>query len=63
MNKNLAAHITMILSWTLGYLGADRFYKGDVALGVIKLITLGACGIWWLVDAVIYTYQAGQISK
>lgn len=49
-----------IISWSLGWLGADRVYKGDVALGVVKLITLGGFGIWWLVDALIWTYQLGK---
>jgi TM2 domain-containing membrane protein YozV len=63
MNKNLSAHIVMIISWLLGYLGADRFYQGQVLLGVLKLITLGACGIWWIVDAVYYTYKAGKATR
>jgi len=49
-----------IISWALGWLGADRIYKGDVGLGVLKLITLGALGVWWLVDALIWTYQLGK---
>jgi TM2 domain-containing membrane protein YozV len=53
-------HILMILSWTLGYLGADRFYNGEVGWGVLKLITLGAFGIWWLVDAAYFTFRAGK---
>ena len=56
-------HIVMILSWTLGYLGADRFYSGQVGWGVVKLITLGGAGIWWLVDAAYYTYLAGQTKR
>lgn len=49
-----------IISWALGYLGADRFYKGDIGLGILKLITFGALGVWWLVDAIIWTYRLGQ---
>ncbi len=63
MDKKLKSHIIMILSWTLGYLGADRFYQGQVRWGVLKLITLGAGGIWWLVDAAYYTYKAGETAK
>jgi TM2 domain-containing membrane protein YozV len=63
MEKKLSAHIVMTLSWCLGYLGADRFYRGEVLLGVIKLITLGGFLIWWIVDAAYFTYLAGQISK
>jgi TM2 domain-containing membrane protein YozV len=63
MDKKLVAHIVMILSWTLGYLGADRLYQGQIGLGVLKLITLGGVGIWWLIDAAYYTYKAGEMAK
>ncbi len=63
MDKKLVAHITMILSWALGFLGADRFYQGQVGLGVLKLITFGGALIWWLIDAAYYTYKAGEIAK
>jgi len=63
MDMKLKAHIIMILSWTLGYLGADRFYQGQVGWGVLKLITFGAGGIWWLIDGVYYTYKAGQTAR
>ena len=63
MDKNLSEHIVMILSWLLGYLGADRFYKGQILWGVLKLITFGGGGIWWIIDAVYYTYQAGKVAR
>jgi len=44
---------TMLLSWILGELGVDRFYRGQIGLGVLKLLTAGGAGIWWLVDASI----------
>jgi len=50
-----------IISWTLGYLGADRMYKNEVGLGVLKLITAGGFGIWWLVDALIWTNDLGKL--
>src|SRR4030065_702962 len=31
----------LIISFLAGYFGLDRFYRGEVALGVIKLITCG----------------------
>ena len=48
------------ISWWLGFLGADRFYKGEVKMGVFKLLTLGGLGIWWLVDALNWTRELGQ---
>lgn len=44
---------TWLLSWFLGTLGIDRFYLGQVGLGVAKLLTFGGCGIWAFVDLVL----------
>lgn len=45
----------LMLSWLIGWLGADRFYLGDVGLGILKLLTFGGCGIWSLIDAILLT--------
>lgn len=55
--------IGTIVSWSLGYLGADRIYKGEVGFGILKLITFGGFGIWWLVDALIWTSELGKASR
>ena len=40
----------LLLSWFLGYVGVDRFYLGYTGLGILKLLTGGGAGIWWLID-------------
>ncbi len=53
----------MLLSWLLGELGMDRFYRGQIGLGVLKLITAGGAGIWWLIDAIIATVRFGEENR
>ncbi len=45
--------LTLIMSIVFGCLGVDRFLMGHVGLGILKLITLGGCGVWWLVDLIL----------
>ncbi len=45
--------VALILSFFLGYFGADRFYLGYIGLGILKLITGGGCGVWALIDLVL----------
>jgi len=45
--------IALLLSIFLGGLGIDRFYLGYIGLGILKLITGGGCGIWWLIDLIL----------
>ena len=42
--------IALIFSILVGAYGVDRIYVGDVGLGILKLLTCGGLGIWWIVD-------------
>lgn len=45
--------ITLIMSIIFGEIGVDRFIMGHVWLGILKLLTFGGFGIWWLIDVIL----------
>ena len=53
MNSEKDWLITLTLSIVVGGFGIDRFYTGSVLLGVLKLVTLGGLGVWWLIDLIM----------
>jgi TM2 domain/GYF domain 2 len=46
--------LALVLSIILGELGVDRMYVGQVGLGILKLVTCGGLGIWWVIDVVLF---------
>lgn len=58
--------ITLLLCAFLGGLGVHRFYAGKIGTGILMLVTLGGCGIWWLIDLIFivtnqFTDDEGRI--
>lgn len=43
----------LLLCIFVGVFGVHRFYVGKVGTGVVQLLTLGALGIWVLVDVIL----------
>lgn len=52
--------VLLIVSIFLGSLGIDRFMLGDVGMGVLKLLTLGCCGILTIIDWFTISRKAKQ---
>lgn len=50
--------IAIFLSLILGWLGIDRFYLGKPLTAIIKLVTLGGLGFWWVIDLMLLALDA-----
>ena len=45
--------LALLMSIFFGWIGVDRFMMGKVFTGILKLITFGGIGIWWLIDLIL----------
>jgi TM2 domain-containing membrane protein YozV len=58
----------LLLCLFLGTLGVHRFYAGKIGTGILMLITLGALGVWALIDLIViaigkFTDKQGLVMK
>jgi len=64
MEKRVNKLLFILLgAWLFGSLGVDRFMRGQVGLGVVKLLTCGALGIWSLIDLIIALTKISQYGE
>jgi TM2 domain-containing membrane protein YozV len=61
----VATHNNLVgyLLWVLGFAGVHRFYYGKRTSGAVYLLTLGLCGIGWLVDLFLIPRMTRQVSR
>jgi TM2 domain-containing membrane protein YozV len=45
--------VTLVLSILFGYFGVDRFMMGQIGCGILKFLTFGGLGVWYLADIIL----------
>lgn len=55
INKHL---FVWVFNLVCGMYGVDRFVRGQVAMGVFKILTIGGLGFWYLTDLIIAIVKA-----
>jgi hypothetical protein len=55
-NPDKSYLVTLLLSYFLGSVGADRFYLGRTGSAIAKLLTFGGFGIWVIVDMFLIAF-------
>lgn len=53
----------LLIAWLVGEFGVDRFMLGQVGLGVVKLLTFGGCGIWWIIDMITAQKRTREFNR
>lgn len=59
MERSINKHVFVwVGTFLVGGLGVDRFMRGQIGLGILKLLTAGGVGIWSLIDWIIALTKA-----
>lgn len=53
--------LTTIEGLGLGFVGLDHLLVGNIGSFILKLATLGGCGVWWAVD--YYRVMSSALSE
>jgi TM2 domain-containing membrane protein YozV len=64
MEKRINKYVFVFVgTFFFGGLGVDRFMRGQVGLGILKLITFGGGGLWAIIDFIIALTKLGKYDK
>ena len=64
MEKRVNKYVlTWVGAFLLGGFGVDRFMRGQVGLGILKIVTIGGIGWWSLIDWIICLTKLGQYQE
>jgi len=61
MEKRLDKITFTVVAFFLGYLGVDRFMRGQIGLGILKILDF--TGIWAIIDFIIALTKLGNYDK
>jgi TM2 domain-containing membrane protein YozV len=53
----------LLVSIFLGKFGVDRFMLDDIGIGLLKLFTLGCCGVLWIIDICTITEKVDTYNR
>jgi hypothetical protein len=58
-SRKINKHVfTWALSLVCGMYGVDRFARGQVGLGIMKLLSFGGFGFWYMADLAVAIYKS-----
>jgi len=60
VNKNI---YTWVGAFLLSAFGVNRFMRGQVGLGILKIITLSGLGVWGLIDWIVALTKLGSYDE
>ncbi len=55
--------VALGLWFFLGIIGIHRFYLGHIGIGILYLLTLGICGLGWIIDGILFATGALKPKK